>query len=481
MNTKLSWKVGAIVASLVAALYILYPNLIWYSLPLQERTVQAKRKNPLAQKVVPFGLDLQGGVHLVYAIDTSKLPDESDETVRQAVDQNIVVINNRIDALGVTNPLVFGQGRNFIVIQMPGVYESEEAKRLVGKTALLEFRMVKQDESLLKIVEAMDKAKVQPEDVMNDRLPADIKKMLPAGTDILPSRDGGYLLVDDKAALTGKYLKKARVELGSSGRMNMGGTAIGFELDSEGATLFETLTSAHINERLAIVLDRQIQSAPNIQSRIPGGHGQITGSFSDQEAKNLANILNSGNLQAPMTVEEERTVGPELGEDSIRSGFKAMAVGFVLVILFMAVYYKISGVLADVALLLNLVYLLAVMSWCKFTLTMPGIAGVILSLAMAVDANVIILERVREELRKGKDVRFAVEEGYAKAFSAILDGNVTTVIAALFLFQFGTGPVQGFALTLTIGLTISMITAITVTKAFYEVWFAVAKPQTLSV
>ncbi len=480
MNSKLAWKGGIILAVILFSIFKLYPNFVWYSMPLEERQNQSKRKNPLAREVVPLGLDLQGGVRLVYQLDTSKLPDESDATVSRAVEQNIVVINNRVDALGVANQTVIRQGREFIVVELPGVFESEEAKNIIGKTALLEFRMVKDDESLVKILDEINKKGVRPEDVVNNRLPDEIKKMIPAGLALLPQREGGYLLVDEKPALTGKYLKEARVEMGGN-RMQIGGLSIGFELDAEGANMFEALTSSHINDRLAIVLDSMIQSAPRIESRIPGGRGQITGSFSPQEAKNLANILNSGNLQAPMSVAEERTVGPELGEDSIRSGFRAMAVGFILVIAFMLVYYKFSGFLADIALVLNLVLLMAIMGSIKATMTMPGIAGILLSLAMAVDANVIILERVREELRKGKDVKFAIEEGYSKAFTAIFDGHVTSILAAAFLFQFGTGPVKGFGVTLMIGLIISLATAVWVTKYFYELWFAMARPKTLSV
>lgn len=479
MSNKLLVRVLIVLGIVGWALYILYPNALWYSLPLDERHKQAKLKNPLAAKVVPLGLDLQGGVHLVYQLDLSALPDMSNETVHRAVEQNMTVINNRIDALGVANPLVAQQGREFIVIQLPGVYESAEARNIIGKTALLEFRLVKNDDALPKIMEAMTKAGVKFEDVAAGQLPADIKKMVPVGMQLMAMREGGYLLVDDKPALTGKYLKSSRVELG--GAAQVGGLSIGFELDPEGATIFENLTGGHINERLAIILDSVIQSAPNIQSRIPGGRGQITGSFSPQEAKNLSNILNSGNLQAPMKVVEERTVGPELGEDSIRKGFKAIAIGFVLVVLFMIVYYKFSGFLADIALVLNLVLLLAAMNWLNATMTMPGIAGILLSLAMAVDANVIILERVREELRKGKEPRFAISEGYSKAMSAIIDGNVTTIFAAAFLFQFGTGPIKGFGITLMLGLTISMATAVWVTHLFYDVWFEMARPKELSV
>jgi preprotein translocase subunit SecD len=309
-------------------------------------------------------------------------------------------------------------------------------------------------------------------------VPDEIKKLVPEGMEIAPEREGGYLLVDSKPALTGKYLKQSRVDTQAQAGL---GLAIDFELDSEGAQLFEAFTGAHVGDRLAIVLDSLVQSAPRIESRIPGGRGQITGTFTAQEAKLLANVLNSGNLQAPMSVVEERTVGPELGEDSVRSGARAMLVGLALVLVFMLIYYKFSGLLADVAVMLNLLILLAVMTVWKATLTMPGIAGVILSLAMSIDANVIILERVREELAKGKDVRIAIEEGYDKAFSAILDGNVTSILAAAFLFQFGTGPVKGFGVTLMWGLIISMFTCVYASKIFYELWFAVYKPKSLSV
>ncbi len=478
MNNKLLWKVIGVVAALGISAVALYPNLVWYSMPIEKRHEQAKRKNPLAEKVIPLGLDLQGGVHLVYQVDLSKLPDVSDLTVTTAINQNITVINNRIDALGVANALVVRQGREFILVQLPGVFESEDAKRIIGKTALLEFRMVKNDDALVKIVEAINKANLLPDEIMSKGLPADIQKLVPVGLELFPIKEGGYLLVNAKPDLTGKYLKQARVD--QSGGMQMQGVGVEFELTTEGADLFEALTGSHIGERLGIVLDGVIQSAPTIQSRIRN-NGQITGIGSDHEAKLIANILNSGNLQAPMKVVEERSVGPELGEDSIRAGLKSVGIGFLLVIVFMLGIYKLSGFLADIALLINMIMLLAVMAWLKATLTLPGIAGIILSLAMAVDANVLILERVREELAKGKQPKFAIEEGYHKAFSAILDGNLTTIIPGVFLFQFGSGPVKGFAITMIVGLIISMVTAVSVTKIFYEVWFEMAQPKKLSV
>lgn len=482
MNNKLLWKVGVVVGVIALCLFKLYPNFVWYSIPLEKRQQEAKRKNPLAQQVIPLGLDLQGGVHLVYQLDLSKLPDVSDETIRRAVEQNITVINNRIDALGVANPFVARQGREFIVVQLPGVYESQEARNIIGKTALLEFRIVKEDPALVKILDEIVKKQVTTEDVLNGRLPEEIKKMVPAGMELMPMKEGGsYLLVSGTPEITGKYLKEARVDVGGGGGMAVRGLAIDFELKPDGAALFGALTGSHIGDRLAIVLDGMIQSAPRIESQIPGGRGQITGSFTPQEAKNIANILNSGNLEAPMSVVEERSVGPELGEDSIKSGFRAMAVGFLLVVLFMLVYYKFSGFLADIALILNFVLLMACMNWLKgATLTMPGIAGIILSLAMAVDANVIILERVREELARGRNLKAAIDEGYNRAFSAIFDGHVTAIGTALFLFQFGTGPVKGFGITLALGLLISLATAVWVTHVFYDVWFAVFKPQKLS-
>ena len=478
MNSKLAWKSGALLAVIAWALFVVYPNFVWYSVPLSQRQELSKRKDPRAKEVIPLGLDLQGGVNLVYQVDTSKLPDLSDATVSHAVEQNMVVINNRVDAIGVGNPFVARQGREFIVIQLPGVFASEDAKAIIGKTALLEFKLVHDDEALVKIIDAIQKKGLHPEDVVAGKLPDDIKKLIPANMEVVPEREGGYLLVDAEPALTGKHLKAARVDTqGHSGL----GLSIDFELDSDGATLFEAFTGAHVGERLAIILDNMVQSAPRIETRIPGGRGQITGTFTAQEAKLLANVLNSGNLQAPMNVVEERTVGPELGEDSIHKGARAMIIGLTIVLLFMVAYYKLSGFIADCALFLNFLLLLAVMTAMKATLTMPGIAGTVLTLAMAVDANVIILERVREELRRGKDVRVAIDEGYEKAFTAIFDGHVTAILAAAFLFQFGSGPVKGFGVTLMCGLIISLFTAVFATHVVYDVWFTMHKPKRLSV
>jgi protein-export membrane protein SecD len=266
--------------------------------------------------------------------------------------------------------------------------------------------------------------------------------------------------------MTGASLINAKVQLG--GGTGFGYPEVAIEFNDQGARQFSQVTETNINRNLAIVLDGTIQSAPTIRTRIPDGKAVIEGSFTTEEAKLLSTVLRAGALPAPVEVIEERTVGPTLGEDSIRAGLMSTLIGVGLIIGFMAFYYRGAGILTDCALILNLVLLLGSMSYFHSTLTLPGIAGIILSLAMAVDANVLILERIREELRAGKTTRMAIDLGYEKAFSAILDSNLTTLIAALFLFQFGTGPVKGFAVTLTIGILFSMFTAVFVTRTYYE-------------
>jgi len=243
------------------------------------------------------------------------------------------------------------------------------------------------------------------------------------------------------------------------------------EFNKDGAKLFADITGANIDRQLAIVLDGVVQSAPVIRTRIPDGRAIIEGSFNADDAKLLATVLRAGALPAPVKIIEERTVGPSLGDDSIKKGFTSAVIGVGIVILFMFIYYGFSGIIADIALLLNFFILMGIMSYFQFTLTLPGIAGIALTLAMAVDANVLILERIREELSIGKTSRVAVDAGYQKAFVTIFDSNITTLIAAVFLFQFGTGPIKGFAVTLTIGLCISMFTAVVVTKLIYDFLF----------
>ncbi|MFH1867999.1 MAG: protein translocase subunit SecD, partial [Candidatus Omnitrophota bacterium] len=315
----------------------------------------------------------------------------------------------------------------------------------IGQTALLEFKLVSDDPEKLK--EALE-------------------GNVPEGYELKEDEEGQKLLLEEKSDITGADLSNAVVKFDQSA---FNQPIVGISFNKEGAKKFSRLTGANISKRLAIVLDGKVKSAPVINERIPSGEGVISGRFSPEEAGDLAIVLRAGSLPAPVIVEEERTVGPLLGRDSITSGIKAIIIGAGLVCLFMGVYYLFAGIISVLALALNFVIVLGVMGYFGFTLTLPGIAGLILTLGMAVDANVLIYERVREELRSGKTVRSAISNGYNKAFSAIIDSNVTTLIAAVLLFQFGTGAIRGFAMTLTIGIFASLFTSLVVTRTIFQV------------
>jgi preprotein translocase subunit SecD len=289
--------------------------------------------------------------------------------------------------------------------------------------------------------------------------------------DVETSREGKIqrvYLVTRKASITGQRIASARVSWGGDAS-TPGAAGVTLEFDRAGKAIFSKVTGANVDRRLAIILDGRVHSAPNIKEKISGGvPASISGNFTTDQARDLAIVLEAGALPAPLKIAEERMVGPSLGSDSIKSGVRASVLGGVATLLFMALFYSLSGLIADVALVLNLVILLAAMAGLRGTLTLPGIAGVILSLAMAVDANVIIFERIKEELRAGKTVRKAVQDGYSRAFLTILDSNLTTVITAVVLYQFGTGPIRGFAVTLTIGIAASMFTAILVTRVIFD-------------
>jgi preprotein translocase subunit SecD len=271
-------------------------------------------------------------------------------------------------------------------------------------------------------------------------------------------------LLKRRTLMTGEYVTDARVQIDSQ----YGEPYVSLSFDARGARLFERITQANVEKRLAIILDNHVYSAPVIRETISGGRAQITGSFTMDEAKDLAIVLRAGALPAPVKILEERTVGPSLGKDSIRKGFKSMIIGGVIVVLFMIIYYGLSGVLADLALILNILFIMGGLAFFGATLTLPGIAGMILTIGMAVDANVLIFERIREELRLGKPARAAVDGGFSKAIVTILDANVTTFIVALVLFQFGTGPVRGFAVTLSIGIVASFVTAVFMTRIVFD-------------
>jgi preprotein translocase subunit SecD len=397
--------------------------------------------------------------------------------MQDALDRGIEIIRNRVDQFGVAEPLIARQGDRWIVVQLPGIKDPQMAKDLIGKTALLEFRLTDQTGALAAIMQALITKKLAMDQflaqVKTGTAPKDIVKLIPAGYEVLPNREGGYVVVKSSAEMTGATLKNARVDFGGGDNsLARGMPVVSFEFNPEGAQMFGAITTANVGKQLAIVLDGIIQSDPNIREPITGGSGQISGNFTMEQAKFLATVLKAGALPAPVRVIEERTVGPTLGEDSIKAGVRSCLIGIGLVMLFMGVYYSFSGLIADLAMMINMLFIFGVLASLHATLTLPGVAGTILSLAMAVDANVLILERVREELLLGKSVRLSIDLGYKHAWAAILDGHVTTLITAGLLFQFGTGPVKGFAVTLFWGVLISLFTAVFFTHMIYEYWMA---------
>jgi preprotein translocase subunit SecD len=387
---------------------------------------------------------------------------------RDTVDQAVEAIRRRVDALGVTEPIIVPEGEDRIVIQLPGVDDPARVKDIIKTTAQLQFRMVEGSPA------------DNPQTVFNS-LPANLRTEVDilSGTSVDEfGRAAGtlYYAVNKNVPVSGRDLKNARVQKG-----NLGQPSIGFSLTPEGTPKFATLTRNNVNRPLAIVLDNKVVSAPNIESEITG-EGQITGSFSQQEASDLALVLRSGSLPASLTTLEERTVGPSLGRDSIRQGVMASGIGFLLLVIAIIAYYKGAGVNAILALLLNLVILLGMMAYFKATLTLPGIAGIILTLGMAVDSNVLVFERIREELKEGKTVRASIDQGFARAFGTIIDTHLTTIISALFLFQFGTGPIKGFAVTLLIGLGASVFTAFFVSRMIFDIIYKpTERPREISI
>ncbi len=428
MSKNLKLRLLVVVGVIAASLY--------FALPLEEK--------------INKGLDLAGGMHLVLKVDTEKLDEEAK---KDAVVRAIEILRNRIDQLGVAEPVIQRQGEEQIIVQLPGITDRAKAKELIGTVAQLEFTMVSDNAALFK--QAMENEENVPEGY-------ELKKI---------KGKEEFILLHAKPSLTGDKIKNAMVDFNQAA---FGEPQINFTLNGEGANTFAKLTRAHVNDRLAIVLDGEVLSAPNISEPILSGKGVITGQFSVEEASLLALALRSGSLPAPMHVEEERTIGALLGKDSIKAGKTATLIGGIAVLAFMLIYYWKAGIISDIALLINLVIIVGVMGafnyllpGSKVTLTLPGIAGIILTMGMAVDANVLINERIREEILNGRPMRAAVSNGFNKAFTAILDSNLTTLIAAFMLFQFGSGPIKGFAVTLTIGLLSSLFTAVFVTRTLF--------------
>jgi len=376
------------------------------------------------------------------------LKEEAAEEVRRyAIDQSIEVVRRRIDGLGTTEPVIVRQGKHRILVQIPGYEDSAYAKRVLDNPAVLEFKLVNEKGDLEKAMSGQ----------------------LPAGSIIKYAKDKQPYLLKKRTELSGEQVADARVSIDSQ----YGGYAITLKFNAKGARKFDRLTKDHVGDRFAILLNDEVHSAPVIRERISGGSAQITGDFGAQEARELALVLRAGALPAPLNVVEERSIGPSLGKDSVDQGFNSILIGCLLVLIFMFVYYRLFGLVANLALIFNVLVLMAVMSMLGATLTLPGIAGIVLTIGMAVDANVLIFERIREELRLGKTPLAAIDSGYNKAFWTIFDANLTTLIAALVLFMYGSGPVKGFAVTLAVGICASMFTAIVVTRAI--VAFSVAR------
>jgi protein-export membrane protein SecD len=496
-----------------------------------------------AGKKIKLGLDLRGGMQILLDVDTSKLPADQ---VKDAVDNAITVIRNRIDQFGVAEPTIQKIGDNRIMIQLPGVKDFERARSLIGKTAMLEFKFVAEKNDIDKVLNTLDlylkdninrypqlasfyapvkgaKADTTKADSLSatdtgkifsnllnsgsgaftvsyEDVPiltalekdTTFTNNIPAGFQIAlgqekaadPKADRDAYILQENAELTGEALDYAKVGIGNA---NSGDPStankpyISFKLNRDGARKFEVLTGNNIKRRLAIMLDDIVYAAPVIQDRIPRGEGQISGSFTLDEVRDLVIVLKTGNLKAPVTEERTVIVGASLGSDSIKSGAMAGIIGFLAVFLFMIFYYRGAGFIADIALLLNIAFIGAMLAAFGAALTLPGIAGIILTIGMAVDANVLIYERVREELDAGKTPRSAIDAGFSRASVTIWDSQLTTLIAAVVLYNVGSGPVRGFAVTLAIGIIGSIFCAIVVSRSIFDTFVLPKNKKTLSI
>jgi SecD/SecF fusion protein len=525
MDRAFRWKLIITLAMIALSIWAMIPTLRLYSMPREKRdALTGPQIDHLRSRSMKLGLDLQGGMDLVLELDKGALQEGTD--VGDATDRVIEILRNRVDQFGVAEPVIQKQGEDRIAVQLPGLLDPERARRLIGQTALLEFKLVKSGDDEQRVIQMVDRYLAQrqsaPEEadstlaasdttrsaesdslltdrpltsrslgtwgggimfpesewqaVANMLEKANVDSILPPDTQLAWSKDmeratgqSGHVLyvLKKKAELTGAGVANAVRTLGEDPR-HPGAASVSLTLNNRGSATFARVTGDNVNRQLAIVLDGRVASAPVIQDKIRGGRASITGTFSDQEARDLAVVLRAGALPAPVNIIEERTVGPSLGRDSIREGLHAGLAGALLVVIFMLWYYRAAGLIAVLALVLNVFFLFAVLAGLNGTLTLPGMAGIVLTIGMAVDANVLIFERIREELRNLKSVRAAIDSGYKRAFRTILDANVTTLITAVVLFQFGTGPIKGFAVTLSIGLLANMFTAVLVTRMIYD-------------
>ncbi len=563
---------------LLLSLYFLYPTGRLSMLDEEgKKALSMQELENLENRSINLGLDLRGGMYLVLEVDMDKVKEE-DRT--DALDRALEVIRNRVDQFGVAEPVIQKQGEKRIVVQLPGLQDPQRAKNLIGQTALLEFKIVREGEDARSILATIDQiaakgdllqkyniTSVEPksdsvpkqsEGSILDQLTAssdssqadsastDTTAAATENADLLPNQTGAqplmsriiirpsekftnffvldveYSIVDSllktpeaqavipedasivwanekipmgdgkiyrqlfvifkKAEMTGAAVKDARATIGQGYDPSTANRPIvNFEVKGEAVDLFSQITGANLNKRLAIVLDNRVVSAPELIVRIRDGRSIITGSQSMDEAKDLSIVLRSGALPAPVNVIEERTVGPTLGSDSIQAGKFAAIIGLILVAFFMMIYYKLSGGISVVALVLNMIFIMAAMAYLHATLTLPGIAGLVLTIGMSVDANVLIFERIREEMLAGKTSIVSVENGFGKAFWTIFDANITTLITALVLYVYGTGPIRGFAVTLSLGILSSLFTALVVSRILFDYLVYKVRIKSLSI
>jgi protein-export membrane protein SecD len=520
MNRTDQWKLAGVLAVTVLAAVYLYPSYRYYTLsPAARQALPAQTIADLRKKAIHLGLDLQGGMHIVLEVDRSHL---NAAEAKDAPERAMEIIRNRIDQFGVAEPLIQKEGEDRIAVQLPGLIDRQRAMDLIGKTALLEFKLLRTPEEVKNTFDKLDTylAAHAPAGldsalrrtpltghllslensgfVRQEDLPAVERLLATPGLDSIIPLDSQLLWGDVNASMqgvtgralyvvkrepemTGGSIAAAEAQVGLE-QTNPGAWGVSMKMTPKGRADFARVTGNNVGRQLAIILDGVVQSAPFIRDRIPSGDASITGgSFDVNTAKDLAIVLRAGALPAPVKSLAENTVGPSLGSDSIREGLTAGVIGTVMVVAFMAIYYQLSGLVAIAALALNLLYLVAAMAYFGATLTLPGIAGIVLTVGMAVDTNVLIFERIREELRHGRSIHESVRLGYDRAFRTIFDAHSTTLISALFLFQFGTGPIKGFAVTLSIGLLANLFTAVVFTRMIYDYWLGRGKVERLSI